>query len=266
MARYFRVEKDTSIPRAYRAVRDNSGTIYDYETEGIAYDAGTVVSDEYIDPRVVQRLDDGDAHLNSLLTEVDEAALDSFNSAVRAAGQTVRLPEHSVEAYVLASDVEDNYVLLNTEQGLELNASGSQEAQEAQDARKEEIGDTLTEADERSAVDFAAAKGAADNEAGHNLSPSEFVADEQGVDAPVVPEEEVVNTPSLPPGVNPEQPGNVDLPELNPEEPTPEPTPTPDPTPEPTPEPEPAPEPTPEPEPAPEEPQPSGRGRKKKSE
>src|SRR6185436_6801696 len=105
MARYFQVQKDTSLPRAFRAVRDNSGTVYDYETEGVAYDAGSYVSEDNIDPRVVERLDNGDEHLNSLLKEVDES------EAVEAARTSApdRVPEHTVEAYVLASDPEEPY-------------------------------------------------------------------------------------------------------------------------------------------------------------
>ena len=210
--RYFKVEKDTSIPRAYRAVRDNSGTVYDYETEGIAYDAGQVVAEADIDPRVVERFDDGDEHLNSLLSEVSAEEASQYDADVKAANQNVRLPEHSVEAYVLASDVEENYALLSSQQGLDLASAGAEQAKDALAARKEEIGDTLTEADDRSAIDFATAKGGADKEAGENLQPAEVVAGEQGVDAPSVPEVVEPTGPSLPPGVNPEVPVEVEVP------------------------------------------------------
>jgi len=84
--RYFEVQSDTSIPRAFRAVRDNSGTVYDYETEGVAYNAGQVVSSDNIDPRVLERLDDGDEHLNSLLKEVDASAADDYDETPDANG------------------------------------------------------------------------------------------------------------------------------------------------------------------------------------
>lgn len=174
--RYFRVEKDTALPRAFRAVRDNSGTTYDFETEGIAYDAGDYVSSDNIDPRVVARLDDGDDHLNSLLTEVDQKEVDE---AVED-GRTLRLPEHSVEAYVLASDEGQSYAVLSTEEGLELsNSLFEAKAEEASVAREEAENqvDPVEEEDAPSAVDFAAAKGEADRKAGRAKNVTEQVAE-----------------------------------------------------------------------------------------
>lgn len=205
MARYFQVQKDTALPRAYRAVRDNSGTIYDYETEGIAYDAGEVVAEADIDPRVVERWADGDAHLNSLLVEVSEADAQKYADDLKVAGQQLRLPEHSVEAYVLSSDVDENYVLLNTEQGEELQSAGAELAKEQLEARKEEINDLPGGADERSAIDFATALGSA-SRGEKALHPEELVAGEKGVDVPQVPEEVVPDAPSTPPGINSEVP------------------------------------------------------------
>jgi hypothetical protein len=173
--RYFRVEKDTSIPRAYRAVRDNSGTTYDYETEGIAYDAGSYVASTSIDPRVIERYDDGDEHLNSLLTEVDENEVEENAAEVRAAAQLVRSPEHTVEAYVLGRDEDEPYELLSEEETLELKSAGADEAREIQEATKEAAGDEVqgVDPDEGSAIDYATAKAEADKEAGKSLPVSE---------------------------------------------------------------------------------------------
>jgi len=189
--RYFRVEKDTSLPRAYRAVRDNSGTVYDYETEGIAYDAGSYVASTDIDPRVLERFDDGDEHLNSLLSEVDEAEVNENAAAVKEAAQLVRVPEHSVEAYVLASDVDEAYALLPEDEAVvevdEEVAEKSREQLEEADAVSDGVDEAL------SAIDFAAAKGEADKEAGKAQNVTEQAQDgvfEEGSDqAPSAPEE-----------------------------------------------------------------------------
>lgn len=179
--RYFRVEKDTSIPRAFRAVRDNSGTVYDYETEGVSYDAGSYVSSDNIDPRVLDRLDNGDEHLNSLLTEVDADEVGDYDEAVRAELALLRVPEHTVEAYALASDPEQPYTVLSTgDVEADLQAA-DEEAAEAQKNAKDEAGDevaAVAEEDFPSAVDFAAAKGESDREAGKAQQPSDVPVDE----------------------------------------------------------------------------------------
>lgn len=171
--RYFKVESDTSLPRAYRAVRDNSGTIYDYEVEGVAYDAGSYVASNHIDPRVLERLDDGDDHLNSLLTEVDESEVEENAAEVKAAAQLVRFPEHTVEAHKLASDPDEPYTLLSEEEGVELTSLRFDEMKEAQEAAKEENDDDLPD-EEFNPIDFAVAKGEADKDGSVN-TPSEVV-------------------------------------------------------------------------------------------
>lgn len=187
MARWFRTEKDTSLPRAFRAVRDNSGTVYDYETEGVPYDKGDYVNEADVDPRVVKRFDDGDEHLNSLLTEVDEQEV----ADAQVDSRLVRTPEHSVEAYVLSSDVEQPYKLLSEEEALEKNAEGAEDAAKAQAEAKKEANDKVSaEADERSAIDAAAAKGEVDREAGRSLSVSETVeAEADSSDSPATKSE-----------------------------------------------------------------------------
>lgn len=164
MARYFQVQKDTSLPRAFRAVRDNSGTVYDYETEGVAYDAGSYVSEDNIDPRVVERLDNGDEHLNSLLKEVDES------EAVEAARTSApdRVPEHTVEAYVLASDPEEPYDVKGVGSVEDALQEADKAAADAQAAAKEAAGDEVQGASENfpSAIDFAIAQGEAQKETG----------------------------------------------------------------------------------------------------
>lgn len=184
--RYFRVEKDTALPRAFRAVRDNSGTTYDYEVEGIAYDAGSYVASTDIDPRVLERLDNGDEHLNSLLTEVDESEVQENAAEVAQAAQLVRLPEHSVEAYVLARDEDSTYALLSSEEGIEVNNAGFDEAAEAQKEAYEvaelEV-DPVDEEDAPTAIDFAAAKGEADKKAGKAKNVSRQVQDGELEDA-----------------------------------------------------------------------------------
>lgn len=224
--RYFRVEQDTSLPRAFRAVRDNSGTVYDYETEGVAYDAGSYVSSDNIDPRVLERLDDGDEHLNSLLTEVDKSEVEESDQQARVDNELVRSPEHSSEAYVLASDPEQPYTLLpSSEAVVEVNEEQA-EASKKQLEDADAVVDSVDAEETPSAIDFAILKGDADKEAGKAQSVTDLA--QEGVFA------EEVSTPD------------------EPSEPS-----------EPTPEPEPAPEPTPEPEPAPEEPAPAQKSRKK---
>lgn len=175
--RYFQAKKDTSLPRAFRAVRDNSGTVYDYETEGVSYYATQVFSASQVDPRVVQRFDDGDDHLNSLLKEVSKSDFEDFNEEQRLAGQLVRAPEHSVEAYALARDEDQPYKLLSEEEKLELLSAGAEEAKKAQEEAREANEDKVSsEADTREAIDFAADKGNLDREAEKTLPVSE-VAD-----------------------------------------------------------------------------------------
>ena len=216
--RYFRVEKDTALPRAFRAVRDNSGTTFDFETEGVAYSAGEYVSSDDIDPRVIERFDAGDEHLNSLLTEVDASEVDDYVKQVRVDNELVRVPEHTVEAYVLASDPQEPYTLLPSAEAV---TEVDEEKAEASRKQLEEAGavvEPFAEGEGPSAIDFATLKGQADKEAGKGQSVTDLAQDgvfEEEVEAPETPDE---------------------------------------PAPEPTPEPEPAPEPTPEPEPAPEEP------------
>ncbi len=178
--RYFEVQKDTSLPRAFRAVRDNSGTVYDYETEGVAYSAGQVVSSDNIDPRVLERLDDGDDHLNSLLKEVDESAVDEYDAQVRAENELLRIPEHTVEAYVLASDPEEPFQLVNVDEIEEDLQAADEEAKEAQANAKEEAGDEVEPVDEEDAldaIDFAVAKGTADKKAGKAKNVTQQVQD-----------------------------------------------------------------------------------------
>lgn len=178
--RYFRVEKDTALPRAFRAVRDNSGTTYDYETEGVAYDAGSYVSSNDIDPRVLERFDDGDEHLNSLLTEVGADEVGDYDDQVRVDNELVRTPEHSVEAYVLASDVEEPYLLLSDDDAVELKNAGVEETGEASRKQLEEAEaevDSVEEEDAPSAIDFAAAKGEADKAAGKGQSVTKLAQD-----------------------------------------------------------------------------------------
>lgn len=239
MARYFQVQKDTSLPRAFRAVRDNSGTVYDYETEGVAYDAGSYVSEDNIDPRVVERLDNGDEHLNSLLKEVDQSEADEASRS----SAPDRVPEHTVEAYVLASDPEEPYDVKGVGSVEDELQEADKAAAEAQAAAKEAAGDDVKGASENfpSAIDFAIAQGEAQKETGKggHVVEENVTVDESG--------EVSVETPDEPA--------------------TPEPTP--EPAPEPTP-PEPAPEPTPEPEPEPapdapaeDDQQPASAGRKR---
>lgn len=220
--RYFRVEKDTALPRAFRAVRDNSGTTYDFETEGVAYSAGDYVSSDNIDPRVIERLDNGDEHLNSLLTEVDASEVEESAKQARVDNELLRSPEHTVEAYVLASDPEEPYTVLPSSEAVtevdEEVAEKSRQQLEEADA----VSDGFAEGEAPSAIDFATLKGEADKEAGKGQSVTDLAQDGVFTEDVAVPEE-----PS-------------------------DPAPAPEPTPEPTPEP--APEPTPEPEPAPEEP------------
>jgi hypothetical protein len=193
--RYFQVQSDTSIPRAFRAVRDNSGTVYDYETEGVAYHAGQVVSSDNIDPRVLERYDDGDEHLNSLLKEVDSSAADEYTAQVRADNELLRAPEHTVEAYVLASDPDEPYTLLSTKQAGEAAAEGLDEVAERSKQQLEEAGgvvEPVAPEDELSAIDFAAVKGDADKEAGKGQNVTDLAQDgvftDAEVDAPVEPE------------------------------------------------------------------------------
>lgn len=178
--RYFRVTKDTSLPRAFRAVRDNSGTVYDYEVEGIAYNAGEPVSSDNIDPRVLERYDNGDEHLNSLLEEISADEVGDYEDQVRLENELVRTPEHSVEAYVLASDVEEPYLLLTEDDAVEVAGAGVEETGEKgreqledADAVVEPFGDE----DAPSAIDFAAAKGEADKKAGRGQSVTKLAQD-----------------------------------------------------------------------------------------
>jgi hypothetical protein len=187
--RYFKVLKDTSIPRAFRAVRDNSGTTYDYETEGVAYSAGEVVSSNNIDPRVVERFDDGDEHLNSLLEEVDASALDDYQEQVRAENELLRSPEHSVEAYALASDPEEPYTLLpSSEAVIEVDEEEAEQAKKQLEEAEAEV-DPVEEEDALSAIDFAAVKGLADKEAGKSQPVTKLAQDGTFESPPEVPEE-----------------------------------------------------------------------------
>jgi hypothetical protein len=185
--RYFKVEKDTSLPRAYRAVRDNSGTVYDYEVEGIAYSAGDYVPEENVDPRVVERFDDGDEHLNSLLSVATKEEAEENAAALKAAGQLVRVPEHTVEAHKLASDPDEPYVLLSEAEGIELQNERVEELKEAQEKGKEESGDDLPD-QEFNAIDFSVAKGELDKDAGNDpVTPSDVVNSEEVSSEPAEP-------------------------------------------------------------------------------
>lgn len=187
--RYFEVQSDTSIPRAFRAVRDNSGTIYDYETEGVSYDAGQVVSSDNIDPRVLERYDDGDEHLNSLLKEVDASAADDYAAGVRADNELLRVPEHSSEAYVLASDPGEPYTLLPESEGVvEVDEEVAEKSKAQLEAAEAEV-DPVEEEDALSAIDVAALKGLADKEAGKGQHPTKLAQEGVFESAPEAPED-----------------------------------------------------------------------------
>ncbi len=96
----YKVEDDTTLPRVLASGQDADGNEY-VETESVVYRRGQVVYEDDLAPSVLDRLEEGDSHLDSLLTHVSESEAEEIRSA-SAAG--VAVPEHEAEAEVLRQD------------------------------------------------------------------------------------------------------------------------------------------------------------------
>lgn len=110
--KFFLVKKDTALPRLVREVPVPGGLMRQ-ETESVAYAAGDAVKGDQVHPDLLERLEDGDEHLNSLLEECSE---DDYKAA-HAADVVAYAPEHATAAHLQA---QDGMTVLSNEQVLEM--------------------------------------------------------------------------------------------------------------------------------------------------
>lgn len=180
--KFFKVEKDTALPRLVREVAVPGGLTRE-ETDAVAYSAGDAVKSSDLHPSMLERLEEGDEHLNSLLSECSE---EDYNKAH--AGEPVAYaPDHATDAHLLA---QDGFTVLSQEQVLEMkglnteqHAEMMEESLKALDHLKNREG-----GEDIAPTDRAAWQGEVENEVGKGVNPYEVAekADfKGGEDVPV---------------------------------------------------------------------------------
>jgi hypothetical protein len=180
--KYFKVEKDTALPRLVREVAVPGGLTRE-ETESVAYSAGDAVSSDSLHPNLLERLEDGDEHLNSLLSECSEEDWKKANE-----GEVVAYaPDHATDAHLLA---QDGFTVLSQEQVLEMKGLTTEAYAEAMEASLKALEHTEHRegGEDISPTDRAAAQGEVEWDEGKGVHPYD-VADKAdfkgGEDVPV---------------------------------------------------------------------------------
>ena len=124
MADAYKVKQDITIPRAVRPLEELPDGTVTYETEGRNYPEGSYVLASNISPPVLERVEGGE--LDDYLEEAsgDEAEA-AAALAERAEFFSTFIPEHEVEAYLMASY---GHVTVPRNQVLELRSAGADQA------------------------------------------------------------------------------------------------------------------------------------------
>jgi hypothetical protein len=180
--KYYKVEKDTALPRLVREVAVPGG-LTRQEVEHTAVSKGDVVTSDQLHPDFLDSLQDGDEHKNSLLSEASE---DDWNKFM-AADVVAYAPDHATDAHLLA---QDGFNVLSQEQVLEMKGLTTEAYAKAMEASLEALEHTEHRegGEDVSPTDRAAMQGEVEWQEGKGTHPYE-VADKAdfkgGEDVPV---------------------------------------------------------------------------------